>query len=162
MLFVTGYGSAIAEVINTKSCGSTANLPDYPLGSNTYYANGGVLNDIPIICGGYVGGYIDKCYKFDKGTNSWVLFATLPKGRAMYHAVTLASKGALWLIGGKWAQNGYHKDTDMVFLNGTVLPGPTLPTARIDLCAVELHDGRVLIMGKPLILVINLVLVVMC
>ena len=80
----------------------------------------------------------------------------------MYHAVTLASKGALWLIGGKWAQNGYHKDTDMVFLNGTVLPGPTLPTARIDLCAVELHDGRVLIMGKPLFLVINLVLVVMC
>ena len=80
----------------------------------------------------------------------------------MYHAVTLASKGALWLIGGKWAQNGYHKDTDMVFLNGTVLPGPTLPTARIDLCAVELHDGRVLIMGKPLILVINLVLVVIC
>ena len=80
----------------------------------------------------------------------------------MYHAVTLASKGALWLIGGKWAQNGYHKDTDMVFLNGTVLPGPTLPTARIDLCAVELHDGRVLIMGKPFILIINLVLVVMC
>ena len=80
----------------------------------------------------------------------------------MYHAVTLASKGALWLIGGKWAQNGYHKDTDMVFLNGTVVPGPTLPTARIDLCAVELHDGRVLIMGKPLILVINLVLVVIC
>ena len=79
----------------------------------------------------------------------------------MYHAVTLASKGALWLIGGKWAQNGYHKDTDMVFLNGTVLLGPTLPTARIDLCAVELHDGRVLIMGKPFILIINLVLVVM-
>ena len=79
----------------------------------------------------------------------------------MYHAVTLASKDALWLIGGKWAQNGYHKDTDMVFLNGTVLPGPTLPTARIDLCAVELHDGRVLIMGKPFILIINLVLVVM-
>ena len=65
-------------------------------------------------------------------------------------------------FGGKWAQNGYHKDTDMVFSNGTVLPGPTLPTARIDLCAVELHDGRVLIMGKPLIFVINLVLVVMC
>ena len=58
----------------------------------------------------------------------------------MYHAVTLASKGALWLIGGKWAQNGYHKDTDMVSLNGTVLPGPTcLLCLQLELICVLLN-----------------------
>ena len=65
-----------------------------------------------------------------------------------HRAVPLTSMGALWLEGGKWSQNGYWKETELVFLNGTVVPGPTMPTLRLSACAVELHDGRVLIMGK--------------
>ena len=98
------------------------------------------------MCGGITTTYIDKCYKFDEKTNSWVLFATLSKPRAMYHAVPLTSMGALWVEGGRWSR--YWKETGLVFLNGTVIPGPTMPTYRRDSCAVELHDGRVLIMGK--------------
>ena len=148
LLFATGQGTAICEVISTNtSCPATNNLPDYPLG-NMYYSNGGVLDGVVIMCGGYTNTYVDKCYKFDENTNLWVLFATLSKPRAMYHAVPLTSMGALWVEGGKWTSNGYWKETDLVFLNGTVVPGPTMPTPRLDSCAVELHDGRVLIMGK--------------
>ena len=148
LLFAAGQGTSICEVISTKtSCPATNNLPNYPLG-NVYLSNGGVLDGVVIMCGGYTNAYQDKCYKFDENTNSWVLLATLPKARMAHRAVPLASKGALWLEGGKWTQNGYWKDTHLVFLNGTVVPGPTMPTPRLSSCAVELHDGRVLIMGK--------------
>ena len=145
LLFATGQGTAICEAISTNtSCPATNNLPNYPLG-NLYYSNGGVLDGVVILCGGITTTYIDKCYKFDENTNSWVLFATLSKPQAFYNAVPLTSMGALWVEGGRWSR--YWKETGLVFLNGTVIPGPTMPTIRFDSCAVELHDGRVLIMG---------------
>ena len=57
LLFAAGQGTAICEVISTKtSCPATNNLPDYPLG-NVYLSNGGVLDGVVIMCGGYTSAY---------------------------------------------------------------------------------------------------------
>ena len=57
LLFAAGQGTAICEVISTDtSCPATNNLPDYPLG-NVLQSNGGVLDGVVIMCGGYNAGY---------------------------------------------------------------------------------------------------------
>ena len=57
LLFAAGQGTAICEVISTKtSCPAKNNLPDYPLG-NLYLSNGGVLDGVVIMCGGYTNAY---------------------------------------------------------------------------------------------------------
>ena len=89
-----------------------------------------------------------KCYIHDRKSKSWRLHASMSTVRSSYASATI--HGGLWLIGGtddKWSN---LKSTEIVFSNGSVVKGPDLPTPRSGHCAVDLLDGRIMIIGgKP-------------
>ena len=47
---------------------------------------------------------------------------------------------------GMWVSGGYSKTTDLVFLNGTTVPGPLLPQKIYGHCMVK-HEGIIYIIG---------------
>ena len=125
-------------------------LPPYPV--PMYTGTGGIVSGVPMICGGDPldpsGGYFHSdCYIFNITSYSWSHLTNMNVERSGMASVAL--DGALWVAGGYTSNGGSEDDsTEFVYLNGTVLPGPTLPSARDDHCMVTLHDGRIMIMGS--------------
>ena len=129
---------------HTKEC---VDMPDYPI--SMHQATGAIVSGTLIICGGRTStaDYLTSCYTFDASYFSWIFLTNLTIPRSQMASVSL--DGALWITGG-YTDNGGNEDatTEIVFLNGTVSAGPMLPSARDDHCMVNLHDGKVLILGS--------------
>ena len=51
-------------------------------------------------------------------------------------------------LGGRGTGYVSLKTTELVYPNGTVTPGPTMPNTVWDHETVALHDGRFMIIGK--------------
>ena len=144
----------VIDILNSsKFC---ANIPSYPV--SIWTGSGGIVSDVPMICGGelYDDGYEGRamensCYIFDLTSNAWKLLAKMSVARSDFASVPMT--GALWVTGGstrKGLQVAKSEDitTEFIYLNGTVLPGPDLPSPRDDHCMVTLHDNRVMILGS--------------
>ena len=145
ILVATGYGSSYTDkcqVIDVSSSTSCANLPSYPYSMR--YATGGVINNSPVICGGYRRSGSpreqESCYRFNENSNSWNLHCKMTS-RRYYHAASVI-QDALFITGGN-----YPGSTEFIHANGTVTSGPNLPVARHGHCMVTLHDSKVIIIG---------------
>ena len=117
-----------------------------------YGASGGVVGGVPMICGGYGKASGEsrswshkECYAYDKSSQAWKLRANLKRKRRLHSSVVM--NGALWVLGGFNDNNGNLDTTEYIHANGTVVPGPNLPTERFGHCSATLHDGRVMIIG---------------
>ena len=144
ILVATGLSSGsrkenICQVIDVSSSTSCGNLPNYPY--SMYGAAGGVINNTPMICGGFVGvserKSLESCYRFNENSNSWD-FHTNMTSRRYYHAATVI-QDTLFISGGV--------STEFIHANGSVTNGPYLPESRYDHCMVTLHDSKVMIIG---------------
>ena len=145
ILVATGDGKNYVQVIDPKSTASCSSLPSYPL--STSRSAGGILNNAPLICGGYASStstYHSECYIHDKNSNSWRLHANLKTKR--YDSPIAPMNGGLWLTGGYDGASALSS-TELVYPNGTVLYGPNLPAPRQGHCVVTLHNGLVMIIG---------------
>ena len=144
----------VIDILNSsKFC---ANIPSFPV--SIWTASGGIVSNVPMICGGelfddeYQGKSMENsCYIFDLTSNAWKLLAKMSVARSDFASVPM--NGALWVTGGstrKGLQMAKSEDitTEFIYLNGTVLPGPNLPSPRDDHCMVTLHDNRVMILGS--------------
>ena len=141
ILVATGDYTNYVGVIDPKSTASCSSLPSYPL--STTGSVGGILNNAPLICGGYSSSFHSECYIHDKNSNSWRLHANLKTKR--YDSPIAPMNGGLWLTGG---HNGQRlSSTELVYPNGTVLYGQNLPAPRYGHCAVTLHNGLIMIIG---------------
>ena len=142
-----GAGATACQVINVASSSYCNNLASYPLHVADASA-GGVINDIPIICGGRTSsGEVSACYAHNRTLDAWELFVDLAAARKRPASVVLNS-GALWVTGGLNPISPYYlKSTELIFPNGTVKNGPDMPESRIAHCMTKMHDGRVMIIG---------------
>ena len=144
ILVATGSYKNYVQVIDPKSTASCSSLPSYPL--STTGSVGGILNNAPLICGGYAPDtdtVHSECYIHDKSSNSWRLHANLKTKRCSSSIVPM--NGGLWLTGGLNGQ--IFSSTEFVYPNGTVLYGPYLPAPRYGHCVVTLHNGLIMIIG---------------
>ena len=130
-LLLVALGSAgsletdVCEVINMKDATSLCvNLPPYPYALRL--STGHVVDSVPIIAGGYNGGYKSYVHKHDRETNSWISLGNMAKPRNQFASVPL--NGALWVLGGYI--DPMTKSTELIFPNGTIIGGPDLPAPR--------------------------------
>jgi hypothetical protein len=111
-------------------------------------AAGGVINNTPIICGGYISSgsprVQDSCYRFNANTNSWNLHCTMT-ARRYSHAATVIND-SLFISGGYDGSN-YLASTEFIHADGSVTSGPNLQVGRRGHCMVTLHDSKVIIIG---------------
>ena len=111
-----------------------------------HYGGGGVLNDTPVICGGYSYSkyaYESACYYHNKITNVWMLLGNLNKARSEFGFAPL--DGGFWVTGGH--APSLTTTTEIIHLNGTISMGTPLPTARAGHCMVTLSKDEILIIG---------------
>ena len=97
---------------------------DYPIGIQR--ATGGLVGDLPVICGGWSGiDAIDECYKVT--ANKAVLLGKMTTKRAS--AASVVMNDFLWVTGGLIKDNewntGWHflTSTNFVYLNGSIQEG---------------------------------------
>ena len=135
------------QVFDMSSSASTcSNLPSYPLPMSL--GAGGIVNGSPILCGGYTSGsppQTDKCYRFEKITNSWELHCNL-KSKRSHHASTVM-EGSLFITGGIKVTGFDMASTEFLYTDGTTQSGPDMPKARHAHCMVTLPSGKVMILG---------------
>ena len=153
MLVVTGYpredGSQV-ETFNSigqaKPCNS---IDNYPI--EISYAQGGVVNDQVVICGGYSdSGVISQCYKLSQNGKWSPLGADLKKPRSYGAAATINIKGqeSLWITGGKDSSGNRLKTTVLVSESSSVVSaGEELPEARSGHCMLALGKYVMVIGG---------------
>ena len=94
---------------------------DYPI--DVYAATGGLVGQVPVICGGNRGygfsnGYKDECYKV---TGNKAVFLGKMKTKRGYAASVVLNDTVLWVTGG-W--NGFTlSSTELVYSNGSISNG---------------------------------------
>ena len=142
--------SQVVDLHSPKQC---SNLPPYPL--KLRGATGVILNGSPLICGGYgrasgsnSSTSQSSCYMFDKILQKWKHYSNMNTVRNVAASALIGE--TMWVTGGY--QAGIHlKTTEFIHPNGTVTSGPTLPDGRSTHCLVNLHDGRIMILGGHLL-----------
>ena len=152
-LILVATGSSYTDkcqVIDVSSSTSCGNLPSYPYSMS--HAAGGVINNSPIICGGYRSSgsprQQESCYRFNENSNSWSLHCTMTVSRNS-HAATVIHD-TLFISGGIGGNSTHYStlaSTEFIHADGSVTSGPNLPVARNSHCMVTLHDSKVIIIG---------------
>ena len=156
MLVVTGEpreGQSQVETFNSigqaKQCNSIEN---YPLEISS--AQGGVVNDQVVICGGRTTGGSDgarsQCYKLSQNGQWSPLGAGLKKSRWYGAAAPVNIKGQefLWITGGIDSSSNDLKTTVLVSeSSGVVSAGEELPEPRIGHCMLALGKYVMVIGG---------------
>ena len=97
-----GKSTEVFDMINpTQFC---KNLPDYPL--DVLYAAGGLIDNMPVICGGAYGqyGYATKACYILKDNTKWTILASLNSFRSYAQtdgpgSVTINEGKRLWITG---------------------------------------------------------------
>jgi len=146
-------GSEMIEVIDLADESLVCdNLPEFPI-KRLYGGTGGLLNEMPVICGGVNDlnrdDVSDQCYFYDE-TGSWKPFSQLDRPRAGSLSVKLDDK--LWIIGGQnssslsWRIKAINESV-FIFDNGTTKEGMKMPVDIINsfACSVQLENGTILV-----------------
>ena len=137
------------ETINMNIFRSCHSLPLYP--HEIKMANGMMIHNVPIIAGGNgKSGPISEVYNLDFLSNSWVMLGNMAEKRNQFAVAEL--DGGVWAMGGfsKKGQGFFSSmlsSTEIIYTDGTILDGPHLPETRARHCAVNLPNGKVVIMG---------------
>ena len=104
-------------VNNTLSCQNLA-----PFAKKTYGATGGLVDGVPLICGGYASGYSDECYSITKAVTSFV--TTMSSKRT--YAASLVMEKKLWVMGG-YDGSSYVSSSEFIQISSGSTSGPNLP-----------------------------------
>lgn len=136
----SGYDDSPTNIINLK----TGRL-DYDQSEESFNVQGsggagGLIQGIPVYCGGYYHGYLDSCYKMGD-TQPFYRMSS-----ARYHSAYVVVNDYLWILGG---YNGSKLSTsEFVSIDdGSSHNGPNLPVSLYGSCATVLQNGSVIISG---------------
>ena len=156
MIVVTGSPEKDISQVETfnsigqaKQCNS---IEKYPIEISS--AQGGVVNDQVVICGGSTSGRpsgaISQCYKLSQNGQWSPLGAGLKKSRSYGAAAPVNIKGQefLWITGGVSSSDNELKTTALVSeRSGVVSAGEELPEARSSHCMLALGKYVMVIGG---------------
>ena len=143
-LFDIFEGNKVISTVSRKKCKP---FPPFPM--QLIGAAGGVIDGSPIICGGVSALTKEivpkkKCFIFDFDENKWKFLCNMTRGR-VFHRATVVGK-ALWITGG--GMDSTRWSSEFVYKDGTALMGPDLWGKSWEHCAVTLHDGRAMVLGR--------------
>ena len=125
------------EVVDLKS-GKIFSMA--PLGRRTEGATGGLLDGLPVICGGFNNNQIHSIAK-DQSK-----FLGQLSVRRQHAASVVLSNNTLWVTGG-YGQSGRLKTTEFVTKDGQTSQGPELPLALYGHSIVALNSGAFILIG---------------
>ena len=141
MLVSSGWnGSAkldSTEVVDLKS-GKIFSMA--PLGRRTEGATGGLLDGLPVICGGYN----DMIHSIAKDQSKFLGQLSVRRCRA---ASVVLSNNTLWVTGGYDQSCNPIKTTEFVTKDGQTSQGPDLPLALSSHSIVPLNSGAFILIG---------------
>ena len=143
---IAGGGNGVGtEVFQFIESNSTINYGE--LTGKRYNAVGGILGDVPILCGGnrppYYGAY-NNCITFEN--SSWDTSHLLTKNR-VYSAGVQINYTSFWILGGGNYYPYLNSTEFIVQDNSNGIPGPTLPYNMSKMCAVKLSEEEIFVIG---------------
>ena len=141
---IVGGNGIETEVFQFIKSNSTTNYGK--LTGQRYDSVGGILDDIPILCGGnrppYNGGYND-CITYENST--WEPSHLLTEHRS-YSAGVQINDTSFWILGG--GDSSYLNSTEFIIKdNSNGISGPTLPYNMSKTCAVKLSEKEIFVIG---------------
>ena len=130
-LITTGFNNDDGQIkkseildFSEKNKYQCADWVDYPI--DVYDATGGLVGQVPVICGGvsYSYGYIDDCYKV---TGNKAVFLGKMTTKRYAAASVVLNNTVLWVTGG-WIEEtilstSLLSSTELVYSNGTISNG---------------------------------------
>ena len=132
-------------MFDTKTGTKCQNLPPFPI--QIAAAIGETINNVPVICGGYLGGSgrISSCYALTE--NNWSKIGDMVESR-WYASSLLLGNNTLWIMGG----DGSLKSTELMDFNENSAitaqrQGPDLPLASGRHCSIQISDTKAIILG---------------
>ena len=142
-MIVGGHGGP--EVFQFIKSNFTINYGE--LTGKRYKAVGGLLGDVPILCGGEqpndYGAY-NNCITFENST--WESSHLLTENR-VYSAGVQINNTSFWILGGG---NDYRLLNSTEFIiqeNSNGISGPMLPFNMSQMCAVKLSEEEIFVIG---------------
>ena len=135
------------EVIDVSSSSSSSPFGD--IDSKRPNAVGGLLGSTPILCGAEYGDFEDTCISFKNSQWAKTHVMTTKRGRA---ASVQLNSTTMWILGGRVDNDnyiaGHLRSTEFIRTDSSVgIPGPTLPIAMFQSCAVKYSDHQIYIIG---------------
>ena len=113
-----------------------------PFARGIFYATGGLVNGVPLICGGELGSAIDECYSITKTLSS--LVTKMSDRRYLADSVVVQENTFLWILGGA---GGSGKSTsEYISLSGSA-SGPNLPISVYGHAVVAWNSTDFMLMG---------------
>ena len=140
-MITSGYnGSSMdsTEVIDLTT-GKTFNMPS--LGRTTRGATGGLLDGLPLVCGGWKD---DQIHSINTEESKSLGHLTV---RREYASSVVLSNKTLWVTGGKDQSWNKLKTTELVTKEGKTSKGPDLPLALEGHVIVALNSGVFILIG---------------
>ena len=120
-------------------CPNWVNYPTPILG-----AIGGLLEGIPIICGGFNYAYTsNKCYKIESKMSYEIVEMSTTRSNA---AGVVINGSTLWITGGKDHNANALSSSEFIQLNGT-MPGPNLPIPLAGHTMVNIDNDLTMFIG---------------
>ena len=146
-LIATGDDGSYSETIEIIDLSISGNYQcpdwvDYPIA--VYGTVSGLLEGIPIICGGKNIAYTtDKCYKITAKNNEHVFTMSTVRSNAAF--VTI-NDSKLWITGGADHSKNVLSSSEFIQLNGT-MPGPELPIPLAGHTMVNIDNDLTIVIG---------------
>ena len=137
-----GVGTEVFQFIKSNC---TINYGE--LTGQQYKAVGGLLGDVPILCGGeqpnYYGAYND-CITFENST--WESSHLLTENR-VYSAGVQINNTSFWILGGYDYPFHLNSTEFIIQRNSNGISGPMLPFNMSKMCAVKLSEEEIFVIG---------------
>merc|ERR1712048_829000 len=100
-----------------------------------------------ILCGGSIDGEgaTSECQIFEKESSSWKM---TKMSRRRYGPASAPLSGALWVTGGFDENDNGLSTSELIYPNGQVIPGPSLPSEMAYHCMVTLDNQNIMIISQ--------------
>ena len=135
----SGYTCMDSTEVIDLTTGKTFNMPS--LGRRTYGATGGLLDGLPLVCGGV---NHDQIHSINKEESKSLGHLSVIRE---YAASVVLSNNTLWVTGGFDQSDKALKTTDLVTKEGKTSKGPDLPLALCGHAIAALNSGVFILIG---------------
>ena len=145
-MVIGGFDQKQTEVIDLTDSSLTCSTSGFgDLESERRWVVGGLINETPVLCGGYNSnsGYYDSCIVFGQTKTSIKL-----KEPRSHAASVMLNKKTLWIMGGETTGGRELSSTEFITLDpATSVNGPALPKELYGSCAVKYNESHIYLTG---------------